>query len=190
MKTKKAILFLTALTISLVITAFAIQSATSDSNPSDLLVTQSYVDKEIADAKSEIRADAYDSVRKAVDEAISENYLTEIRAVAKDLILNDPEFRQKILAEIDGIDSVGYETINLKKGQRIVGTCEVILRSGKAVTVCPGENGISDLTAGTDVLSGKSVVQNHIMAIPRDDGRAIEATTGAYFMIRGSWRIK
>ncbi len=87
--------------------------------------------------------------------------------------------------------SLAYEVICLKAGQSVVGNCELILRSGTAVALCPGANGISDLTAGADLMGGSAISANHMLLVPRDDGRGLTVTSAeAYIMVRGTYTIK
>lgn len=85
-----------------------------------------------------------------------------------------------------------YEVVHLQAGDKILGGegTEIILRSGEAKAVDNGSNGISDLTAGTELWSGNSLKANHVILIPRADGRGVNVTTEAYFMIRGSYTIQ
>ena len=85
-----------------------------------------------------------------------------------------------------------FMPIELKEGQTIIGSegTEVILRSGEAAAIGNGENGVSDLTAGTDLTTGQAVAANHLLLIPRADGRGITATTDTWVMIRGGYTIQ
>ena len=87
--------------------------------------------------------------------------------------------------------SVAFAAIQVKKGQTITGCCEIILRSGKATAVCPGINGLSDITEGKDITNGVELTAEHLLVLPRDDGRAVKVTTDdAYFLVRGDYRIE
>ncbi len=91
--------------------------------------------------------------------------------------------------------STAFQAIFVEKGQQIECTeaTEVILRSGTAVIVSPFDNqGVSDLTGGTDLKNGVSVPKNHNLLIPRgNDGRGIKITSdaGAYVMVGGAFKI-
>lgn len=86
--------------------------------------------------------------------------------------------------------SASYSALRLQKGQTITGCIEIILRSGKAIALCPGVNGLSDLTAGTDLPNATDITLNHQLLIPRDDGRGITVTSNeAYVMVRGTYEI-
>ena len=85
-----------------------------------------------------------------------------------------------------------YEIVNLKSRQKLIGkeSTEIILRSGEAEAIDNGVNGISDLTEGKDLLSGDVVNLNHLLIVPRDDGRGIRALTEIYLMVKGEYEIQ
>lgn len=85
-----------------------------------------------------------------------------------------------------------YEILNLSGGQSLIGkeSTEIILRSGEATAIGNGANGISDLTAGKDLLTGDVIGQNHLLLVPRDDGRGIKAVTDIWVMVKGAYEIK
>lgn len=85
-----------------------------------------------------------------------------------------------------------YQAVQLTAGQRLLGDegTELILRSGEATIIANGENGVSDVTEGMDLMTGHQVAQNHFLLIPRSDGRGISATTEVWIMIRGTYSIQ
>ena len=87
--------------------------------------------------------------------------------------------------------AASYEIVNLKEGQKLSGNegTEIILRSGKATAIDNGANGVSDLTAGTDLRTGNPIQANHLLLIPRADGRGVAASTDVYLMVRGGYSI-
>ncbi len=91
--------------------------------------------------------------------------------------------------------ATGFEAVKVEYGEEIQCTAatEVILRTGSAEIVSPIEgNGLSDLTAGADLLAGTAVPLNHNLLIPRgNDGRGIRITSpdGAYVMVGGAYKI-
>lgn len=91
-----------------------------------------------------------------------------------------------------GTSSGTYQAVQLTAGQKLTGDegTEVILRSGEATAIDNGANGVSDLTGGSDLMTGQSVGQNHLLLIPRNDGRGIQAITEIYVMVRGSYTIQ
>lgn len=98
------------------------------------------------------------------------------------------------IANISGGTSSSNElkVVEVKKGQFLIGYAgtEIILRGGKGKAVVSELGGLSDVTAGNDI--GKDVVipPNHLLIIPRDDGRGIFVTADAVFMVRGNYDIR
>ena len=85
-----------------------------------------------------------------------------------------------------------FSPIELTEGQRLIGGegAEFILRSGEATAIDNGQNGVSDLTSGTDLMTGNVVLPNHLLLVPRDDGRGITAVTEIWVMVRGDYTIR
>jgi hypothetical protein len=86
---------------------------------------------------------------------------------------------------------MALEIVEIRDGERIIagsGT-ELILRGGEASIIGSEMGGISDVTLGKDFVSGMSVIPNHLMIVPRDDGRGVYAETYAIFMVRGSYEV-
>ena len=91
------------------------------------------------------------------------------------------------------VDSrASFQAVELAEGQRLIGAggTEIILRSGEATAIDNGENGVSDLTSGADLLTGAQVIANHLLLVPRDDGRGINALTAAWVMVRGDYTVQ
>jgi hypothetical protein len=91
------------------------------------------------------------------------------------------------------VDSrVTYIPVRLDAGQKLIGDegTEIILRSGEATAIDNGLNGVSDITGGLDLLTGNKVTINHLLLIPRKDGRGISVSTEAWVMIRGNYTIQ
>jgi len=85
-----------------------------------------------------------------------------------------------------------FEVIEVKAGQAVIagkGT-ELIIRGGKASAITSELGGLSDVTAARDIKSGESVPANHLIIIPRDDGRGIKAKTDLFIMIKGAFYIE
>lgn len=125
------------------------------------------------------------------------SYLNEqIEALISKYNLEDIDDMQK---QIDNLDSSGggsssgmaLEIVEIRDGEKIIagsGT-ELILRGGEAVIIGSEMGGISDVTLGKDFVSGMSVVPNHLMIVPREDGRGVYAEEYAIFMVRGTYEV-
>jgi hypothetical protein len=87
---------------------------------------------------------------------------------------------------------VHWEVADLKAGQVLRGKAgtELIVRRGQAVVVDSSGNGIPDVTAGADIAANNNVPLNHLLIIPREDGRGIKVTDFAVVMYRGGAIIK
>ncbi len=89
-------------------------------------------------------------------------------------------------------ESASYTPVSVSAGQSVLGGegTEIILRSGKAVGLCPGQNGLTNVTSGREVGQGEALGTNNLIIVPREDGRGVTATTDAWFLIRGSYTIQ
>lgn len=96
----------------------------------------------------------------------------------------------KISAETGGGNVL--EVVNLSEGQSIIGQAgtEIILRGGKATAIVSNLGGLSDITSGEDIGMNGKLSPNHLLIIPRDDGRGAYATTDAIFLVRGEYEIR
>lgn len=85
-----------------------------------------------------------------------------------------------------------FQATHIPSGTKLVGAegTELILRSGSAAAVDNGIDGISDLTAGKDLKSGTAIVANHLLLVPRADGRGIYAKTELWVMIKGDYTLE
>lgn len=85
-----------------------------------------------------------------------------------------------------------FEAINVKAGKKLIGGAgtELILRSGKAYAIDNGADGVSDVTGAKDLAGGVSVSKNHLLLVPRDDGRGINAETELWVMVKGPYTIE
>jgi hypothetical protein len=91
---------------------------------------------------------------------------------------------------VDGKTS--YVPLQLQPGQSLIGDegTEIILRSGEGTAIDNGANGVSDISSGRDLMSGMKVELNHLLLVPRADGRGIKVSTEAWVLIRGSYTIR
>ncbi|MBE6036854.1 MAG: hypothetical protein E7223_04425 [Clostridiales bacterium] len=85
-----------------------------------------------------------------------------------------------------------FIVVNVPAGTKIIGKggTEMILRGGSAKAIDNGVDGVSDLTGAKDLLGGTKISPNHLLLIPRDDGRGIEATSEVWVMVKGDYILK
>lgn len=71
---------------------------------------------------------------------------------------------------------------------------EIILRSGNARAIAVVTNGImnglTDVTAGKDLVMEENIKTNHLLIIPRDDGRGARVLTNSFFLVKGNYEIR
>ena len=115
-----------------------------------------------------------------VDAEISQQqqYITELREEIQEL-------------KQERGNSNTYKTVVVPQGKIIYGKdgTEMIVRAGEGTVVTTGTLGIQDVTAGEDITNGKVVPRNHLIIVPREDGRGLMATRQLTIMVRGEYII-
>ncbi len=111
------------------------------------------------------------------DPVISLSYLNEI-------------FMPKVEKKIN--DTAVFTVVNVKKGDSFLAGagCELILRGGEATVIASKNGGLSDTTDGVDLVQDELVPANHLLIVPRDDGRGFDAVTDTIIMVKGAYEIK
>jgi hypothetical protein len=85
-----------------------------------------------------------------------------------------------------------FQVVNLPKGQSLIaeGGTEFVLRGGKVTAIVSPQGGLLDVTGGADLLQGEQVKAQHLVIIPRTDGRGVLAQTDAILMVKGPYTLK
>lgn len=144
---------------------------------SDPLVSKSYVDSKIGEVLALINGTGGTAAGTA----------------------NTDEIVSQVLAKLNEGDATGgsvpvesYVPVNVKVGQTIYGGegTELVLRAGKGQAVINGVDGLVDITTGGELKNGGTAVKNHLLVVPRDDGRGIKVTEEAWFLVKGGYEIK
>ncbi|MDD4188486.1 MAG: hypothetical protein PHX37_00150 [Eubacteriales bacterium] len=158
----------------------AAQAATSEpGSEGDPLVSKGYVDQQLNILLEKMRTIQFQNNELTTKVAALQTSLDEIAAGGA------------------GSSAQGYTVIEITAGQLLLageGGVEIILRSGQAVAISGiNGDGIADITAGKstayDLKSGDALPQNHLLLLPRNDGRGIQASTNIFIMIRGEYTI-
>ncbi|EXX86807.1 hypothetical protein BG52_05745 [Paenibacillus darwinianus] len=147
-----------------------ISQAVSDTPGSvdDPVVTKSYVDKLLGSGGG-----SGDSARK------------ELQAMMD-------AFKKEMEANKAGTSS---EVVIVKPGQTLMASAgaQFVLRAGKGVAYSSDVNGISNVTAGTDIKSGNAVPNNHLIIFPRE-GRGVmpdpDQTGPLTVLVLGGYELK
>lgn len=157
------------------ITATTLYAAdTGLGSSSDPLVTKSYVDQKLAEISGNI---SNNSLTKQVEtqQILIENLMDEISELKSGQTTNSNVF----------------EVVVVQPGQIIYGneSTEMIMRSGKAQAITADAGGLQDITSGEDLSEGMEIPKNHLLIIPREDGRGLLADTKLTVMVRGGYKI-
>lgn len=112
---------------------------------------------------------------------------------------------EKIKNANGGSQTIGsWEVVEVPAGKSLIcgdGT-EIILRSGEArsiskitTVVKDGkeeiiDNGLTDVTAGKDLGMDEKIIANHLLIVPRDDGRGAKALRNSFFLVKGKYEIR
>jgi hypothetical protein len=104
-----------------------------------------------------------------------------------DLIISN--LREYVDSKSSG--SQNFEIVYMANGEQLIaesGT-EIILRSGVATVIDAPNGGLCDITAGKDLKKSENISQNHLLIVPRSDGRGVRAETDVVLMVRGNFTV-
>lgn len=172
-------IFISIVAIILVV-SFSIISGAGFMDPGsedDPLITLSYVEKRIEQIKYYIDQNF---------EAIN-NDSAELKAKVEQLSLGSNN------TNTSGEGTAAkFNVVFLQAGSTVIlgESAEVIWRSGKATAVASQNGGITDVTGGVDLPMGQEIPLNHLLIIPRSDGRGAAVTVDSYVMIKGVYTIQ
>ena len=173
---------------------FATIYASSNQNPGsvqDPLVTKSYVDSKILEIAN------LGSNRTSGGSSLNVDELIEQIELVVDFKLKEKGITSGGVTQKDSdesIDGFVFKPIGpIKSGSILIGEqgTEMILRSGSAVVIAEGINGLQDITDGVDLPANAIVPNNHLLIVPRTDGRGIFIERDeTYVMLRGNYEIQ
>lgn len=138
---------------------------------SDPIVSKTYVDKKVNDLKQSL-----DII---------------LQKTTKDIESIKESNKNNVGENVQGV-SEAFKVIELKKGEIIMAdeSSEIIVRSGVVHAIGSKNGGLSDITEGIDLQTGQQIKSNHLLIIPRSDGRGIEVKSNDTFvMIKGKYKI-
>lgn len=184
--------------------------ATGDSFDSsvDPLISLSYIN-EVVIPDLEAKINEAKAIAEANSNKASKSELQAVANRVSSLEKKMTNITASVSAIIESLEdesnkplSAAYEIVHMKYGQKLFSdkhSFEIILRTGEAEVISPftygdgseHEQGICDITSGTDLSDGTNIEKNHMLVIPRGgDGRGILVTSeSAYILVRGEYRI-
>ena len=84
-----------------------------------------------------------------------------------------------------------YVPVHVAVGQKLLGGegTEIILRVGRSFAVVPGKESLIDVTNGTELVDKNEIKKNHVIIVPRNDGRGVRVVEDAWFLVKGDYTI-
>lgn len=128
------------------------------------------------------------------DPLISLSYINDVLIPKIEQLIGDKIAEKHSDSTEQGViaSNNAFVVVEAKEGEEIICSAgaELILRMGKAEIIATEKGGLADTTAGFDLANGTEMPANHLLIVPVDDGRGIEAQTDIIVMIKGNYRIK
>ncbi len=163
---------ITAALLCIFVTAAGDNYVTSD----DPLVSLSYVEKLRAEIKSEVKAEVRAEMQTQISELVKEEVAKQINSGVG-----------------GGTADYSFVTVTLQAGEKLMAksSCELLVRSGSCKAITPSSSqALIDKTNDTSIQNGADVVKNHLISIPKADGRGVIAIwSGTEIIIRGEYEI-
>jgi len=187
-KNKKILVLVIILMVSLIGTKLIPTEATINNDP---LISLSYLNQVIDELKT-----ALNLKNQQQDETIAtiSAQVNEISSVSGNVLEVVELYANTTLLDNAGKSVVREGQSKILVGTRIIADAgtEIILRytNGPTTAIASSLGGLSDVTGGYDIQHSQAIPANHLLIIPRSDGRGITITNNAILMIRGSYRFE
>ncbi len=174
--------------------ALYISSSASGGEPGtidDPLVTKGYVDQQIADILEDIKNQNASSSEQN-NGGIDPKTGVDMAKIYEDI---DRYIATHLEGNTDGSNTAApseFIVVEASPNSKIIcgASTELILRTGNAKVISnESGDGLADITLGIDLSMGVIVPKNHLLIVPRDDGRGIEVTEKSYVMVKGKYRL-
>lgn len=106
---------------------------------------------------------------------------------------NDPGSAADPLVSKSYVDGLMlFQVVNVPKDSTLVGEggTEIVLRAGQASAVASANGGLLDVSDGVDLAQGADLRANHLLVVPRTDGRGVLARSDIILMVKGPHAVK
>ncbi|QUI24983.1 hypothetical protein HZI73_23005 [Vallitalea pronyensis] len=162
----------------------------------DPLVTKGYVDSQIADLLEQVKKQNGSSSEQnngGIDPDTGVDMAKIYESIDR-YIATHLDDQHNGSNDNTGDDHAANEfvVIEANPGSKIIcgASTELILRAGKGKIISnDAGNGLADVTAGIDLSMGVFAPKNHLLIVPRDDGRGLEVVEKSFIMVKGPYRI-
>ncbi|MFP4697084.1 MAG: hypothetical protein ACLFMO_00105 [Eubacteriales bacterium] len=157
----------------------------------DPLITKAYFEEEI----EKIREEFNQLSEQGSDHTLSSNNDLDsiIETIDNSVDIKIEELKKEVTKDNNAYSPDTFIVVELEKGQKLLceaGT-ELILRGGQ-VTAINNEagDGLTDITAGKDLKTGEEIKLNHLLIVPRTDGRGLASQSKSWIMVKGSYEVQ
>ena len=156
-------------------------SSVAPGTASDPLVSRSYVDEKFNQLLTMIGSGGGTITGPTMNDVTVDAVVAEVMS----------RLEYYIAAKSGGGAEV-FEPLQLRAGEILIGGegAEIIPRSGTSIAYSLVTDGVSDVTIGADLRHGTAVTNNHLLIIPRADGRGIRAASAVWVLVKGSYTIQ
>ncbi|RCX17864.1 SH3 domain-containing protein [Anaerobacterium chartisolvens] len=137
-----------------------------------------------SDGAAEPGSDQDPLVSKSYVDASIEQYKKKVEELKKQV--------EELKSGGAGTAAQGFESVSIDAGKIVytgAGT-EIVMRSGKAVSVKGQNGGLCDTTSAKDLDNGQALEYNHLVISARDDGRGFKVTGQCWVLIRGGYKVE
>jgi hypothetical protein len=175
MQIRKSILIITCIIITTAFFAGTSAVLAGYGSQEDPLITLSY----LTDVYTDKIMGNFDELLKARADLLEETLDSKVEGFEEKLNLYGSQSSYK------------FEVVSLKSGQSLTGTegSEFLIREGAAVCVAAAAPGLADITDGSEINNGGSLLINHMYMITAD-GRGLMASSNVKVIIRGEHTVK
>ena len=177
--------------VLLVCVVISLFYAATPGSAQDPLITESYL-LSLLEQEREARKELSSRITTLEQQLQQINLTSPVTIAIGDNIKENPIPGQDPEQTNKSVQTLAPQVISLIAGEAFYATAgtEIILRSGEAVAIASSLGGLADLTKGADLRQGEFLVANHLLLVPRDDGRGVEALTDAVFLVMGEIRYR
>ena len=204
-KTLKSLIVI-AMLIAAFATAYFVPAFAQPGDTNDPVVTRSYLNRRVGELSAEI-----DELRAIITGGTPANFpditipgpggAQFTTPQQEDLFMDFIRYFESLYGEVlnaalttiwaaeEGM-VVPFTPLSIPAGSTLVAEAgaEFILRSGSATAVS-GPDGMVNVTTGVDIVNGNPIPTNHLLLVPRSDGRGFVALTDVWVMIKGGFEI-
>lgn len=187
---------------------YALAQGAAPGSAQDPLVTKSYVDQAIQAAVGNLTQGVVEQLAPQVANQVQGLVSQEVPAAVNAAVQQSlPAIQSQVTSSVTRTLSAQlaeqvpstvssllprWTVVTVNRGQTLIGSAgtEIVVRAGAATAVGSRAGGVADLTAGRDLATGAPVPLDHLLLVPRADGRGIASQGGVVALVYGSYTLQ